>query len=71
MKKQYGGLGIPDIKDLNLCLLGSWVKRYFRDEGKLWRKVVEKKYCKKENIFCSEKSMPPFLEGGDPGGTCC
>jgi hypothetical protein len=55
MKKQYGGLGIPDIKDLNLCLLGSWVKRYFRDEGKLWRRVVEKKYCKKGNIFCSEK----------------
>jgi hypothetical protein len=22
MKKQYGGLGIPEIRDLNLCLLG-------------------------------------------------
>jgi hypothetical protein len=30
-----GGLGVPDIKDLNLCLLGSWVKIYFRDKGKL------------------------------------
>jgi hypothetical protein len=60
-EKQYGGLGIPDIKDLNLCLLGSWVKRYFMDEGKLWRKVVEKKYCKKGNIFCSEKKhASPF-----------
>jgi hypothetical protein len=38
MKKQYGRLGIPEIRDLNLCLLGSWVKRYVRDEGKLWRR---------------------------------
>jgi hypothetical protein len=44
--------------------LGSWVKRYFRDEGKLWRKVVEKKYCKKGNIFCSEKKhASPFWKG--------
>jgi hypothetical protein len=33
--KKYGGLGIPDLKDLNLCLLGSWVKRFIKDEGKL------------------------------------
>jgi hypothetical protein len=64
MKKRYRGLGIPDIKDLNLCLLGSWVKRYFRDEGKLWRKVVEKKYCKKENIFCSEKKHASLSRRG-------
>jgi hypothetical protein len=30
-----GGLGIPDLKDLNLCLLGSWLKRYIKDEGKV------------------------------------
>jgi hypothetical protein len=51
MRKQYMGLGIPEIKDLNLCLLGSWVKR----EGKPRRRVVEKKYCRKGNIFCSDK----------------
>jgi hypothetical protein len=33
-EKQYGGLGVPCLKDLNLCLLGSWVKRFIRDEGK-------------------------------------
>jgi hypothetical protein len=27
-KKDYEGLGTPDMKDLNLCLLGSWVKRH-------------------------------------------
>jgi hypothetical protein len=61
MRKQYGGLGVPDLKDLNLCLLGSWVKRYFRDEGKLWKKVVDQKYCRRGNIFCSDRSLaPPF-----------
>jgi hypothetical protein len=42
MKKEYGGLGIPDLKDLNLCLLGSWVKRFIKNEGKLWRGIVDK-----------------------------
>jgi hypothetical protein len=27
-EKKTEGLGIPDMKDLNLCLLGSWVKRH-------------------------------------------
>jgi hypothetical protein len=35
MKKEFGVLGIYDWKDLNLCLLGSWVKRFISDEGKL------------------------------------
>jgi hypothetical protein len=35
MKKEFGGLEIPDLRDLNLCLLGSWVKRFIADEGKL------------------------------------
>jgi hypothetical protein len=24
-QKEYGGLGIPDLIDLNLCLLASWI----------------------------------------------
>jgi hypothetical protein len=23
MKKDFGGLGVPDLRELNLCLLGS------------------------------------------------
>jgi hypothetical protein len=34
MRKEGGGLGIPDLRDLNLTLLGSWVKRFIRDEDK-------------------------------------
>jgi hypothetical protein len=35
MKKEYGGLGVPDLANVNLCLLGSWIKVYAKDEGKL------------------------------------
>jgi hypothetical protein len=64
MKKSYGGLGNPGLKDLNLCLLGSWVKRYIRDENKLWRNIIDKKYCKNSNIFHSNKThASPFWKG--------
>lgn len=42
--KDFGGLGIPNLRDLNLCLLGSWVSRYFNDGGKLWREILYFKY---------------------------
>lgn len=35
MCKEYGGLGIPCLKDLNICLLASWLKRYNSDKDKL------------------------------------
>jgi hypothetical protein len=35
MKKEYGGLGIPNLQDLNICLVGSWIKRYIQGEGSL------------------------------------
>jgi hypothetical protein len=64
MKKEYGGFGIRQIKDLNLCLLRSWVRRYSQDEGKLWRNIVDRKYCRKGNIFCSDKTHAcPFWKG--------
>jgi hypothetical protein len=28
-KKDKEGLGIPDLRDLNLCMLASWVQRYY------------------------------------------
>jgi hypothetical protein len=44
MKKEFGALGIPNLKDLNLCLLGSWIKRYIRAEGSIWKKIIHGKY---------------------------
>ena len=50
MKKDYGGLGVPDLKDLNLVLLGSWVKRFILDEGKLWHQIMGT-YQVQTNLF--------------------
>jgi hypothetical protein len=30
MKKEFAGMGIPNLQDLNLCLIGSWIKRYIQ-----------------------------------------
>jgi hypothetical protein len=55
------GGGVPNLKDFNLCLLGSWVKRFIRDEHKLWRRIVEKKYYSRENIFHADRNIAsPF-----------
>jgi hypothetical protein len=64
MKKKYGGLGIPELKDLNLCLLGAWVKRYIGDEGRLWRSIMDRKYCSHGNIFYADRNnVSPFWKG--------
>ena len=53
-KKEYGGLGVPDLANVNLCLLSSWVKRYIHGDGKLWKTMVDAKYnTQNPNIFCS------------------
>jgi hypothetical protein len=30
-KKEFGGLGIPSIAEMNMCLMASWIKRYHLD----------------------------------------
>jgi hypothetical protein len=27
------GIGIPDLRELNMCLLASWVQRYYDSEA--------------------------------------
>lgn len=41
MCKEFGGVGIPNLRDLNLCLLASWLKRYICDKDKLWRELID------------------------------
>lgn len=62
MKKEHGGHGVPNIKDLNLCMLGSWVKRYAQDEGKIWKKIIDNKYLRNSpNIFaCRPQASSKF-----------
>jgi hypothetical protein len=33
MAKDFGGLGVPNLWDLNICMLASWVKRYQEGGG--------------------------------------
>jgi hypothetical protein len=55
MPKEFGGLGVPNLRDLNLCLLDSWLKRYNLDDNKLWKELLDFKYntCN-PNIFYSK-----------------
>lgn len=52
MKKEYGGLSVTNLRDLNLCLLGSWVKKLAKDEGRIWKDIIQSKYLHNAtNIF--------------------
>lgn len=62
MKKEFGGLGIPDLRDLNVCLLSSWVKRYNDSGDKLWRQLVDFKYrtCEPNIFTCKDLRCSHF-----------
>jgi hypothetical protein len=63
--KDKGGLGVPDLRNLNLCLLASCVQCYNDDDSKLWRKIVDSKYqSRAPNLFCSEsREASSFWKG--------
>ena len=64
-KKEYGGLGIPNIAEMNLCLLASWVKKYNLDDNKLWKQIIDHKYqVNSPNIFAASMAgASPFWKG--------
>ena len=39
-EKECGGMGVPDLRDLNLCLLASWIPIYSLSEHDLWSKII-------------------------------
>src|SRR6185312_11185234 len=51
--------------ELNICLLGSWLKRYSCTDSKLWKTLLDFKYntCK-PNIFSSKDAgASQFFKG--------
>lgn len=56
---------MPDLRDLNIALRGSWVRRYEDTRGKLWGIVVDGKYnTNRPNIFCCpEYNASRFWKG--------
>jgi hypothetical protein len=61
MKKEARGLNVPNLRDLNMSLSGSWVRRYHKDEWSLWRKVVDAKYNTVPKIQISFVAMMEIL----------
>ncbi|KAL8265324.1 hypothetical protein R6Q59_023454 [Mikania micrantha] len=41
LPKKYGGLGVGNLKDMNLALLAKWWWRYKTEPEKLWRRVID------------------------------
>ena len=39
-RKEYGGLGIPNIKEFDMALLASWGKRFFDESDADWKKLL-------------------------------
>lgn len=57
MCKEFGGLGIPNLRDLNICLLASWLRRYQLDGDKLWKTLLNHKYdTDRPNILCTRSN---------------
>jgi hypothetical protein len=47
--KKKGGLGIKDVRKMNLSLLCKWWWRLEKESG-LWQDIVKHKYMKKDNV---------------------
>ena len=64
-KKDFGGLGIPNLQNLNMCLLASWIARYHLNQEAIWKNLVNHKYnIIDPNIFCyPENNISPFWKG--------
>jgi hypothetical protein len=61
-KENGGGLGIPNIREMNMCLLASWIKIYNMDDNKVWKQIFDFKYdTMNPNIFgCRMDNASPF-----------
>ncbi|XP_068483362.1 uncharacterized protein [Phaseolus vulgaris] len=42
--RDYGGLGVIDLRKFNLALLGKWIWRLGTDKGGLWKEILVSKY---------------------------
>jgi hypothetical protein len=63
-KREFGGMDIQNLRDFNLCLLASWVRRYHLDGNKILTQIVDSKYDLSPNVFwANPSSCSPFWKG--------
>jgi hypothetical protein len=63
MKQEFGGLRIPNIRDFNISLMSSWIRRFNQDGHKIWKYIFQFKYrTQHPNIFACSKNvnLSPF-----------
>lgn len=60
MKTDFGGLGIANLQDLNLCLLGSWIKRYIQGKGLSGSTLLMPSIILKFLIYCVAMTSNPL-----------
>ena len=48
--KRKGGLGVKDLKKMNISLLCKWWWKLEKEEG-LWQTIVKHRYFRKDNIY--------------------
>jgi hypothetical protein len=65
MSKDYGGLDLPNLRDLNISLLASWLKRYKVDKEKFWKELIDYKYdtTNPNNFMSSTVGASSFFKG--------
>jgi hypothetical protein len=62
--KKKGGLGIKDVRKLNLSLLCKWWSKLEVESG-LWQDIVSYKYLRRDNIFSVKHKQNDFLVWAD------
>ena len=63
-RKEFGGMGVPNLRDFNMALLASWGKRFFDDRASDWKKILAYKYnINSPNFFSTRATLgSPFVK---------
>lgn len=55
--QDQGGLGVVDLKVMNICLLSTWLWKLENEEG-LWQELIRNKYL--SNVTLSQCKLKPI-----------
>ena len=61
LPKEKGGLGIKDVNNFNLALLGKWGWNLMQHNGELWARIVEFKYGGWRGLFEADRAGPQSI----------